>query len=144
MVGTAAATLATIFIARMMVIGPLAFVRNLVQQYGMKSEVSSAERPFGQEGFIVGLICLSFPLLMVWGLAIWSRRKELPASVGIVRGFRHLAVPTASILLLLYAGSAFWAAQADAQLREQLTASVREGGRYIARLAGMEWPLLKE
>lgn len=144
MVATAAATLATIFVARMMVMGPLAFVRNLVQQFGMQSEVSSAERPFGQEGFIIGLICLSFPLLMVWGLAIWSRRKGLPASVGIVRGFRHLAVPTASILLLLYAGSAFWAAQADAQLRGQLTASVREGGQYIARLAGMEWPLLKE
>jgi hypothetical protein len=144
MVSTAAATLATIFVARMMVMGPLAFARNLVQQFGMKSEVSSAEKPFGQEGFIIGLICLSFPLLMVWGLAIWSRKKRLPASVGIVRGFRRFAVPMASILLLLYAGSAFWAAQADAQLRAELTESTRQGGRYIARLAGMGWPLLKE
>jgi hypothetical protein len=144
MFGTAIATLATVLVAGLLVMGPLAMAERLRQELGMRAAVPSPDSPAGPEGILTGLICLFFPLLMVFVLALRSRKKEIPASVGIVREFRRLAVPMASILLLLYAGSAVWAAWMDARLRGELTVYIRHEGRYMARVAGEEWPLVKE
>lgn len=93
-----------------------------------------------QQGVLCGALCLAVPVLTALGLAIASWRRRVPASVGIVRGFRKLAVPTASVLLVLYAAAAIVAAQADRRLEGRLRASAVHEAREMAARLGQPWP----
>ncbi len=80
------------------------------------------------------------PTLLIGALALVSRVVRVPASVGIVRGLRGLALPVACALLFLYAGLVIQTARQETRMRGELAESVHHEGRYLARLAGQPWP----
>jgi hypothetical protein len=141
---TALATLALIAVASVLVLGPTAFTGEAIQAMVPQEEATKSPAVPVLAGFLLGLLCMIVPLLAILGLAIWSRARRMPASVGIVRGFRGVAVPMASLLLIGYAAAVVLAAQDDARLRREMEEMVRHEARYYLRLAGKPWPRLPE
>lgn len=85
------------------------------------------------QGLALGALSLALPLITILGLAISGWVKRVPASVQVVRGFRRSAIPTASVVLLVYTGLVVVAAQLDAKEREKLALQVKHEGRAFVQ-----------
>ena len=131
-------------LAGILVLGPTAFTGDAAQALLPRGESETNPVIPVAAGLALGGLCIAVPLIAIVGLTIWSRIRRVPASVGIVLGFRSISVPLASLLLLLYAAAAVIAARADLRARQELAALVRNEGAYTARLAGVEWPRVPE
>jgi hypothetical protein len=97
-------------------------------------------RQLAAVGVMAAGMALGFPMVVVIGLSLWSLKKRLPASVGIVRGLRKLAVPVACLLLIVYAVLAPIAAHHDQRSGAVLEDFSRHEGRSLARLTNATWP----
>ena len=74
-------------------------------------------------------------LLMLAGFALRSRIKRVPASVGMVRGFRRFALPVAAGLVFLYAGVVCQTVREEARASAAMHQCVTQGeAAYISRL----------
>lgn len=80
------------------------------------------------------------PLLCLIALAIRSWRRKVPVSVGIVRGFKRLSLPLASLLLIAYAFMVIYTLGVETEMNKSLQESTHHEGRYLSRLIGEEWP----
>lgn len=85
------------------------------------------------QGLALGALSLALPLITILGLAISGWVKRVPASVQVVRGFRRSAIPTASVVLLVYTGLVVVAAQLDAKEREKLALQIKHEGRAFVQ-----------
>jgi hypothetical protein len=83
---------------------------------------------------------LVIPVLTIIGLAIFSKVCKVPASIGIVRGMRGLALPIASVLILVYGATVIQTARKDARLSYANERWVHHEGQFYAEMAGKEWP----
>ncbi|MBB6052501.1 hypothetical protein [Armatimonas rosea] len=90
-------------------------------------------------GVVAAGVALAFPLIMALVFALLSRKRRLPASVGIVRGIRRHAVPLACVLVLVYAALTPFVAALDAQQADELALYLKHEGQFYARLAGARW-----
>jgi hypothetical protein len=75
--------------------------------------------------------------LVFGGVSLFCRT---PLAVGMVRGFRGMAVPVACFLLLVYALTVPFTAREEARLNAELARSTRHEGRYLAARVGCAWP----
>jgi hypothetical protein len=141
---TALATLGLVAVAGVLVLGPTAFTGEAFRAMTPREGMGESPAAPALAGLLLGFLCMTVPLLAITGLAVWSRIRRVPASVGIVRDFRAIAVPMASLLLLGYAVLAVMAARDDARLRRELGEEVRHEGKYYMRLAGQPWPRVPE
>jgi hypothetical protein len=91
---------------------------------------------FGLSAFVV----LTIPILTVITLAIRSRIKRVPVSVGVVRGMRYCALPAAGVLLLVYTGILIGTVNAEQAVDETDRATVTGEGAYYANVLHQEWP----
>ena len=91
---------------------------------------------------IFSLFSAIVPLTAILTLAIRSRVRRLPVSVGIVRGLVACALPTVYVLSLLYVSTVVWTAGREARMLTDLSRSVRHEGRFHAELLGQTWPAL--
>lgn len=73
----------------------------------------------------------------VFGLA--SLILKVPVATGIVRSFRGLAVPTACLLLLLYAVTTVATARREAAHQAGMERALAGEGRCIAEMTGRSW-----
>ncbi|HLV80952.1 MAG TPA: hypothetical protein VKT32_11755 [Chthonomonadaceae bacterium] len=80
------------------------------------------------------------PVLMVAVLTVFSRIYRVPAVAGLVRGLRGVAIPAACILFLVYSGILILTMRQEAFFQEALNRQTRHEGRYMAAIAGREWP----
>lgn len=87
-----------------------------------------------------GGLALAVPLVTALVLAILSRIRRVPVSVGVVRGFRSAAVPLACCMLLAYGGLVLGTLGAEARTQAALDEKSRHEGRYLAKRLGVEWP----
>ncbi len=83
---------------------------------------------------------LAVPLMTALVLGIASRIVRVPLSVGLVRGFHGLAVPIACVLLLAYGGLVLGTLRQEIYVNNGLERGLQHEGRYLAELAGKEWP----
>lgn len=86
------------------------------------------------------LASLLLPLAWAGIFAVGSRVLRVPVSVGLVRGFRGAAVPTACVLLLLNGGLVLAAARQEALIEHGVQETLKHEGRYLAGLVGQDWP----
>ena len=86
-------------------------------------------------GLLTGL-----PLLTMITLAIRSRFRRVPVSVGVVRGLARVSLPLAALLSLGYVVVVGVTSVREAEARTALTATVQHEGRACARFVGRPWP----
>lgn len=80
------------------------------------------------------------PIVLLAALAAWCLKRRIPLSVGMTRAIEGLALPLASVLLLINAACSVPTLRADRQIREQLVRCTHEEGREFARVLGRRWP----
>jgi hypothetical protein len=83
---------------------------------------------------------LGIPMIAIIGLAIFSKVCRVPASIGIVRGMRGLAIPIASVLILIYGATVIQTARKDGHLNYANERWVHHEGEFYAEMSGKEWP----
>jgi hypothetical protein len=87
-----------------------------------------------------GCVGAAFICAIACVLAIMSWRLRVPASVGVVRSMRSLALPMAAIGVLVWFPILCLTARFEANANSELRAEVQHEGRALARRAGVEWP----
>jgi hypothetical protein len=85
-------------------------------------------------------VAAGLTLLLPFALAVCCRLLRVPLSRGLFRGYRGLAVPTAAVLMLIYAGVVLVTAHDETRLNRVLDDVSRHEGRTLARLLGRAWP----
>lgn len=96
--------------------GAHAAVRLVSVLFGFWSYSETVDKLFSEGFFGIAFeLWLALPLLLVILLALISRVRRVPISVGLVRGFGALAVPLISLLLLVYVGRVVSLAHQEAQ-----------------------------
>jgi hypothetical protein len=83
---------------------------------------------------------LAVPTACALVLSLASLFLRVPLAVGLVRGFRGAALPVACLLLLVYGGLVLTTAHHEARLNYALDRTQQHEGRYLAEIAGEEWP----
>jgi hypothetical protein len=86
------------------------------------------------------LAVLAVPAAVAIVLGLASRVLRVPLSAGLVRGFRGAAIPVACLVLLVYGGAVLTTAHYEARLSYSLRRTQDHEGRYLAEVAGEEWP----
>ncbi|MES2460908.1 MAG: hypothetical protein V4671_10005 [Armatimonadota bacterium] len=89
---------------------------------------------------ISAAIMTAIPFLTAGILAIASRIRRVPVSVGTVRGFARAALPLAVLLSLLYVGVVAVTSVRETSARQALRATVAHEGRACAAYSGRVWP----
>ncbi len=87
---------------------------------------------------VAAVLCVPFLTWVV--LAIASRIRRVPVSVGTVRGFARVALPITAVLSLLYVVLVGVTSVREAAARQGLAASVQHEGRACAAYTGRVWP----
>jgi hypothetical protein len=146
--GIAALTVISVYVlgglASLFVLGPLAFAQGVFSMFGFAFNAtgSNANQSNPLQNILVtllvGVISMAIPLSALINLAIISRVRRLPVSVGMVRGFRHVAIPMASILLLLYCGIAYNVAIQDARLQVLLSEQYQNERALFGKMAHLK------
>ncbi len=86
------------------------------------------------------LSAAALPLLLCLVFSIAARVKRVPASVGVVQGFR-LGTPLVLCLLAVgYGGLTLWMVRQENALNAALTQSLHGEGQYAAQLMDKTWP----
>ena len=80
------------------------------------------------------------PALLALILALAARVKRVPASVGLVEGFRAWTPPLVCALAVLYGGLTLWTVRQEGAVNYGLERSVHGEGPYLADLTGKRWP----
>jgi hypothetical protein len=86
------------------------------------------------------LACFVVPVLMLGGLAVAALFSRVPVHLAFARGMRHLAVPTACVLLLGYCGLTIGMSYQEYRLNAELDRMSQHEGKYYAELVGRQWP----
>lgn len=85
---------------------------------------------------LIGLL----PATAAAAVAVIAVRRGVPLSVALVRGFRGIALPAASVLVLANALLLPITARRNTDLVGGMQQVLRHEGRYIASLTGLKWP----
>lgn len=93
----------------------------------------------GEQAALVAVV-LAVPGLLALVLGTASLVLRVPLTVGLARGFRGAALPVACCLVILYGGVALATARQEARVSDGLRRVMQHEGRYVAELAGEEWP----
>ncbi len=123
--------------------GPLAEIpaglRLLTGQYGTtNSDEEQAKQT--QTLLLCTAAMLTVPLLMALGFTLAVLVRRLPISRALASGFYRLALPAASLLIIVYGGLLLGALRQDRFVRELTHQNVYGGGRYFAAQDGQKWP----
>jgi hypothetical protein len=84
--------------------------------------------------------CFVVPVLMLGGLAVVALFSRVPVHLAFARGMRHLAVPTACVLLLGYGGLTIAISYQEYRLNAEMDRMSQHEGKYFAGLVGRQWP----
>lgn len=105
------------------------------------SDGSPNVQPTTQAQLLLGVAFgTALPLLLAIILGIVARVKRVPASAGLVGGFRAWTPPLACALAVLYGGLTLWTARQESAVNYGLERSLHGEGQYLAELTGKPWP----
>ena len=82
----------------------------------------------------------ALPALLALGSVIVSVARRVPLRVGLARGFSRVGVPLACLLVLAFCGLCVETARWEVRVNDAVRQTARHEGRYLAGLAGQEWP----
>ncbi len=116
----------------------------LFQMSGGAAEQTSDMLP-PTAAMLLGILAFSLLGLAVTFVAslLWSRKRKVPASIGLALGFRAAALPVAALWLLFYAGAVAQTSRLEAEAEQGMEQSRQHEGRYLADLVGEAWPELE-
>ncbi|HLK55615.1 MAG TPA: hypothetical protein VKU00_03575 [Chthonomonadaceae bacterium] len=114
-------------------------VEIVVRMFGLFVSTEDGSQRMSLPVWPLGLIA-GVPLLTLLTFSILSLVWRVPLSVGLVRGFRGMAVPIACALLLLYSGLVIVTLRQENQVEAGMRGSMQHEGRYMAELTGKTWP----
>ena len=98
-------------------------------------------QPTAQAQLLLGIaLGTVLPLLLAVILSIAARVKRVPASVGLVAGFRAWTPPLLCALAVLYGGLTLWTVRQEGTVNHGLERSLHGEGQYLAQLTGRSWP----
>jgi hypothetical protein len=80
---------------------------------------------------------------MIVIVAVVSKFCRVPISVGVARALRGLAVPVASVLVVIYGLLLLPTLRSEAALQYSMDRTIQNEGKYLAEVAGKTWPGLK-
>ena len=83
---------------------------------------------------------ITLPLLLALVFSIAARLKRIPASVGMVEGFRAWTPLTLCLLAVLYGGLTLWTVRQEDAVNYGLEQSLHGEAQYLAQLTGQSWP----
>lgn len=105
------------------------------------SDGASNLQPNAQAQLLLGIAFgTALPLLLAVVLGIAARVKRVPASVGLVEGFRDWAPLLLFALTILYGSLTLWTVRQEDAVNYGLTRSLHGEGQYLAELTGKPWP----
>jgi len=98
-------------------------------------------QPTAQAQLLVGIaLGMALPLLLAIILGIAACVRRVPASVGLVEGFRAWTPPLFCALAILYGGLTLWTIRQESAVNYGLERSLHGEGQYLAELTGKPWP----
>lgn len=98
-------------------------------------------QPTAQAQLLLGIAFgMVLPLLLAVILSITARVKRVPASAGLVEGFRAWTPPLACLLAVFYGGLTLWTVRQESAVNYGLERSLHGEGQYLAQLTGKPWP----
>ena len=77
---------------------------------------------------------------LMFGIAIFSWRRRVPISVGVVRAMHGLALPIIAVGLVLWLPLLFATARFEDRASAELRAEVQHEGKVLAARKGKLWP----
>lgn len=83
---------------------------------------------------------ITLPLLLAAIRSIAVHVKRVPASAGLVEGFRAWAPPLVCALAVLYCGLTLWTVRQESAVNYGLERSQHGEAQYVAELTGQPWP----
>jgi hypothetical protein len=92
------------------------------------------------QGAISAALTVVVPLLLLLYSSLVARVHRVPVSVGIIRGFRALALPTSCLLLMIWGGLLLGTVRQEHVVNQGLWHNVHEEGPYTAAQANLPWP----
>jgi len=104
---------------------------------------SEGSGPRAQEplpGMLALVLGAALPALLALGSVIVSVARRVPLRVGLARGFSRVGVPLACLLVLAFCGLCVETARWEVRVNDAVRQTARHEGRYLAGLAGQEWP----
>jgi hypothetical protein len=98
-------------------------------------------QPTAQAQLLLGIAFgTALPLLLAIILGIAARVRRVPASVGLMEGFRAWTPPLFCALAILYGGLTLWTVRQESAVNYGLERSLHGEGSYLADLTGKPWP----
>lgn len=86
------------------------------------------------------VIASAIPLLTLISFGLLSLAWRVPLSVGVIRGLRGCAISISCLLLLAYGILVPMLYMQETAMDESMKRTVQHEGRFIAELAGKQWP----
>ncbi len=121
--------------------GVSGYATTLNMLVGISTEESSVNGVNVAVVSLVALVAMGLVPALTWTtLAIRSRVRRVPVSVGTVRGFSRVALPVAAVLSLLYVGLIGVTCAREGEAQTAMHAMVAHEGRACADFAHLAWP----